>query len=162
VDDGSTDGTPDYLRALPGVTLLEDGTGPVAGINRALARVPPDADAVLLDPHIEVHQPDWLQRLQQAAYRAADIGIVGCRLRRPHGVWQPAGIHRPPAVYRGQRLGADEKDLNQYNADRDVDGVAFACVYLKRAVLAAAGLLDAGWAGAFAEADYCLRARERG
>src|SRR5262249_12458626 len=121
VDDGSTDGTPDYLRALPGVTLLEDGTGPVAGINRALARVPPDADAVLLDPHIEVHQPDWLQRLQQAAYRAADIGIVGCRLRRPDGVLQHAGIHLPPAVYRGQRLGADEKDLNQYNADRDVD-----------------------------------------
>src|SRR3954466_6253961 len=80
-DNGSTDGTLEYLRGRPEVTLIENGQnlGFVRGNNVALRTVPADADVVLLNNDTEFHQPDWLARLRDCAHSAPDIGVVGCR-----------------------------------------------------------------------------------
>lgn len=163
VDNGSHDGTLEYLRTLPWVTLIENGTnlGFARGNNRALAAADPGSDIILLNNDTEIYQSDWIEQLQKTAYRSPEIGIVGCRLRRPNGMLQHAGTYMPP-TYWGQQFGAGEKDVNQFNQDRTVEGVVFACVYIKREVIEKVGLLDQNYFSYFEDSDYCFRAKEQG
>ena len=164
VDNGSTDGTVEYLRSLHWLRVFENGRnlGFVRGNNRALAECGGDSDFLLLNNDTEIVQPQWLSRLQASAYRSAEIGIVGARLRRPDGMLQHAGTYMPVETFWGQQIGAGEKDVNQYNADAEVEGVVFACVYIKREVYERVGPLDEDYFSYFEDSDYCLKARGRG
>src|SRR5258708_3902523 len=68
----------------------------------------------------------------------------------------------PLETFWGQQIGGGEKDINQYNEDREVESVVFACVYLKRDVLEKVGLLDEDYFCYFEDTDYCHRAAARG
>lgn len=162
-DNGSTDGTLEYLESLPWITCLRNGEnlGFVRGNNAAIAAADENSDIVLLNNDTEIHQADWLEGLQATAYKSPRTGVVGCRLRRPHGMLQHAGSYMPP-TYWGQQIGAGEKDVNQYNRDRSVEGVVFACVYLRRDALNQIGGLDESYVSYFEDSDYCLRARSAG
>jgi GT2 family glycosyltransferase len=164
VDNGSTDGTVEYLRSLPWLRLLENGSnlGFVRGNNRGMAESVGDSDFVLLNNDTEIIQPDWLSRLQATAYSAPEVGIVGARLRRPDGMLQHAGTYMPVETFWGQQVGAGEKDVNQFNADAEVEGVVFACAYIKREVAERVGPLDDDYFSYFEDSDYCLRARGQG
>src|ERR1700730_17246092 len=65
-------------------------------------------------------------------------------------------------TFWGQQVGSGERDINQYNGDRDVEGVVFACVYIKRQALTEIGLLDEDYFSYFEDTDYCFRAIEKG
>lgn len=164
VDNGSTDGTGDYLERLDSVQVIRNGSN--LGYSRAnnigILSAPPEHDVVLLNNDTEITQSDWLTRMQQTAYERDDTGIVGCRLVRPSGILQHAGAYMPLDTLWGQQIGGGEQDINQYNEDRDVESVVFACVYLKRAVLDKAGLLDEEYFCYFEDTDYCARAAEFG
>ena len=164
VDNGSTDGTVAYLQTQAGISLScnTSNLGFAKANNLAIRAAPPDRDIVLLNNDTEIHQGDWLARLQSAAYSAPDVGIVGCRLTRPDGTLLHAGAYMPIDTFWGQQIGGGEKDVNQYNQDRDVEIVVFACVYLKREVLDKVGLLDEDYFCYFEDSDYCLRAAALG
>src|SRR5207248_10481708 len=102
------------------------------GNNRAIEQCDPDSDIILLNNDTEIVQADWISRLQEAAYSAPDVGIVGCRLVRPDGTVQHAGTFMPLDTFWGQQMGGGEKDINQHAGDKEVEGVGFACVYRKR------------------------------
>src|SRR2546423_13671182 len=93
VDNGSTDGTVEYLKSLPWLRLFEnrENLGFVRGNNRALAECGGDSDFVLLNNDTEIIQPEWLSRLQATAHRAPEGGIGGPRLRRPDRMPPPPG-----------------------------------------------------------------------
>jgi GT2 family glycosyltransferase len=164
VDNGSRDGTVEYLRTICGLRLFEnsDNLGFVKGNNRALAECDGESDIVLLNNDTQIIQPDWLSRLQATAYSAPEIGIVGARLRRPDGMLQHAGTYMPIETFWGQQIGAREKDINQFNADAEVEGVVFACAYIKREVYERVGPLDEDYFSYFEDSDYCLKARSHG
>lgn len=166
VDNGSSDGTAEYLRARTDVEVIfnTENVGFARANNQALARVPADHDVVLLnnDTEIPPDQGAWLTRLQETAYSAPDIGIVGCRLRRQNGMLQHAGAYMPLGTFWGQQIGGEEMDINQYPYTRDVESVVFACVYLRRAVLEAVGGLCEDYFAYFEDTDYCNTAREAG
>jgi GT2 family glycosyltransferase/glycosyltransferase involved in cell wall biosynthesis len=164
VDNGSTDGTVEYLRSLPWVRLFEnrENLGFVRGNNRALAECNDDSDFVLLNNDTEIVQSEWLSQLQATAYSGPEIGIVGARLRRPDGMLQHAGTYMPIETFWGQQVGAGEKDINQFNADAEVEGVVFACAYIKREVYERVGPLDEDYFSYFEDSDYCLKARSHG
>lgn len=164
VDNGSTDGTVEYLRSLPWLRLFENGDnlGFVKGNNRAMAECVGDSDFVLLNNDTEIIQPEWLSRLQATAYSAPEVGIVGARLRRPGGMLQHAGTYMPIETFWGQQVGAGEKDVNQFNADAEVEGAVFACAYIKREVYEQVGPLDEDYFSYFEDSDYCLKARSHG
>ncbi|HWB58527.1 MAG TPA: glycosyltransferase family 2 protein, partial [Chthoniobacteraceae bacterium] len=163
VDNGSTDGTADYAKTLGWVELIrnEENVGFVRGNNMALKRCAKECDVILLNNDTEIVQPNWISEMQKTAYNAPDTGIVGCRLRRTNGMLQHAGAYMPP-TYWGQQFGSNEQDINQYNSDRDVDIVVFACAYLKREVLDRLGLLNEEYISYFEDADYCFNARKAG
>lgn len=166
VDNGSTDGTVEFLRTLRDVRVIfnHDNVGFARANNQAIAATPETHDIVLLnnDTEIPPEQGEWLHRLQVTAYSAPDIGIVGCRLRRQSGMLQHAGAYMPLATFWGQQIGSEELDINQYPYTRDAESVVFACVYIRRDVIRAIGGLCEDYFAYFEDTDYCNRAREAG
>ena len=164
VDNGSTDGSVEYLRSIPWIRCIEnsDNRGFTRANNQAIALCDDGSDVVLLNNDTEVIQDDWLTQLQRSAYKSPDIGIVGARLRQPGGMLQHAGTYMPIDTFWGQQIGSLEKDINQYNSDAEVEGVVFACAYIKREVLNKVGLLDEDYFSYFEDTDYCLKAKRLG
>lgn len=163
-DNGSTDGTIEYLQQQQDITAIFHGSnlGFAKGNNLAIRQCDPDSDVILLNNDTQIVQTDWIEKLQQAAYSAADIGVAGCRLVRPDGTLQHVGTFMPLDTMWGQQIGGGEKDINQYSDTHDVEGVVFACVYLKRETLDRVGLLDEDYFSYFEDTDYCFRAKQAG
>jgi GT2 family glycosyltransferase/glycosyltransferase involved in cell wall biosynthesis len=167
VDNGSTDETPERLSRLQEegrirALVLPRNLGFVRGNNAGIEAADPASDVVLLNNDLIFTQRDWLARLRACAQAAADIGVVGCRLALPNGRLLHAGTYILPETLWGQQIGALEKDLGQYTCDRDVEGIVFACAYLRREVITAIGGLALDFESYFEDTDYCLRARDAG
>lgn len=164
VDNGSTDGSLDYLKSIPWIRLIQNcsNKGFAKANNQAIDLCDNSSDVVLLNNDTEILQRDWLAKLQETAYRSPATGIVGARLKRPDGMLLHAGTYMPIETFWGQQIGSLEKDINQYNLDAEVEGVVFACVYIKRSVLNEVGPLDEDYFSYFEDTDYCLRAKQHG
>ena len=164
VDNGSTDETPRELAKLPGVRVLrsEENLGFVRGNNLALRAIERTRDVVLLNNDIEILHDGWLERLQQCAHAAPRNGIIGCRLVLGDGRLLHAGTFIRADTCWGQQIGALELDVNQFARDRAVEGIVFACAYLRREMLDDVGLLSEEFVTFFEDTDYCLRAAEKG
>jgi hypothetical protein len=62
----------------------------------------------------------------------------------------------------GQQIGSLEKDVGQYTRVREVEGIVFACAYLRREVIEQVGRLSVDFESYFEDTDYCLRAGRAG
>jgi GT2 family glycosyltransferase len=164
VDNGSSDETPQCLRAIPWIRTLTlpHNVGFVRGNNAGIAAADADSDIVLLNNDLEFPQHDWLPRLRECAHSVADLGIVGCRLIQPGGSLLHAGTYILPDTMWGQQLGSLERDIGQYPGVRRVEGIVFACAYIKRELLRAIGGLSLDFESYFEDTDYCLRAQRAG
>lgn len=164
VDNGSTDETAAGLAALPWVRVVrhEENLGFVRGCNAGIAAADPASDVVLLNNDVIVTRDGWIASLAATAHADPDVGIVGCRLVLPDGRLLHAGTFILPDTLWGQQIGSLEKEVNQYAADRTVQGIVFACAYIRREALAAIGGLSLAYTSYFEDTDYCLRAAEAG
>lgn len=164
VDNGSTDETPAALRSYDWIRTIRNETnlGFVRGNNVGIRAADPESDVLLLNNDMEIHQPGWLEALERTAHSAPDIGIAGCRLVFPDGKLIHAGTFILPDTFWGQQIGALETDVNQYAATRDVQGIVFACAYIRREVIRKIGGLSEAYTSYFEDTDYCLRAKEAG
>lgn len=163
VDNGSTDETPQRLRELDWVRVLTlpENVGFVRGNNAGIAAAAADSDIVLVNNDMLFPQRDWLQQLRRRA-ALPGVGIVGCRLVLPDGRLLHAGTYILPDTCWGQQIGALEKDLGQYGRDREVQGIVFACAYLRREVVDRLGGLATDFESYFEDTDFCLRAQDAG
>jgi GT2 family glycosyltransferase/glycosyltransferase involved in cell wall biosynthesis len=163
VDNGSSDETAVELAKLPWLRVLrhEKNLGFVRGNNAALLQTGED-DVVLLNNDVEILHDGWLEALQRSAHAAPDIGIAGCRLLLEDGRLLHAGTWIRPDDCWGHQIGALEADLGQFTEDREVEGIVFACAYLKREVLSDVGLLPEAYESYFEDTDYCLTAAAKG
>ncbi len=164
IDNGSTDETPRGLADYPWARTIRNETnlGFVRGNNVGIAAAPAGADVLLLNNDVVVEQRDWLERLQACALSAPDVGVVGCRLTMPDGRLLHAGTYVLPDTLWGQQVGSGETEVGQYAADRDVEGIVFACAYVRRELLDRIGGLSEDFESYFEDTDYCLRARAAG
>ncbi|MDQ4132801.1 MAG: glycosyltransferase [Actinomycetota bacterium] len=164
VDNGSTDGSVDWLRGQDGITLIENGRnlGFSRGCNIGIAATWPEEDVVLMNNDVVVTDGSWLTALQDSADARDDAGVVGTRLVDGEGLFLHLGSYMPPITLRGHQLGGYELDLNQCARDREVESVVFALTYLRRDCLDRVGLLDEELFAYFEDTDYCLRARREG
>ena len=164
VDNGSTDQTPEELAKLDWVRTIRnsDNLGFVRGNNVGIDAVERGRDVLLLNNDVEILEAGWIDRLRATAYAADDIGVVGCRLILPDGKLLHAGTQIFPETFWGQQIGSLETDVNQFAFDRDVQGIVFACAYLKRSTLDVLPGLSEDYQSYFEDTDYCLRAAEAG
>ncbi|TDR41110.1 GT2 family glycosyltransferase [Tahibacter aquaticus] len=168
VDNGSSDATPQRLAAYaPRVRSLRlpHNLGFVRGNNAGIAAVAADSDVVLLNNDLVFGQRDWLQRLRRCVQDNERCGIAGCRLVDGEGRLLHAGTRLMPDDGAGVQTasGRVERDMGQYSdADRRVEGVVFAAVYIRRAVIEAIGPLHTDYVTYGEDSDYCLRAAAAG
>ncbi|HEY6943047.1 glycosyltransferase [Dokdonella sp.] len=169
VDNGSSDETPAGLAAYADrvrIVALPENLGFVRGMNAGVAAARDDDDVVLLNNDLVFTQPDWLDRLRDAAYASPDHGIVGCRQLGPEseGRLYHAGGYIEADELRGQQVetGPFERDVAQFDRTRRVQGIAFALAYLRRDCIDRIGVLDPVFHSYFEDTDYCLRAADAG
>lgn len=164
VDNGSTDGTVEWLRDQPDVTLIanNENRGFAAGVNQGIAAAPPDHDVLLLNNDTEIIEESWLAHLRDVANNHPDYGIVGCLLLFPNGLLQHAGTYMPQHNFWGYQIGGGEPFIGQYPGIREVEGVTGACMYIRRDVIATIGGLDETYFSYYEDTDYCLRAMQAG
>ncbi|MEM7357051.1 MAG: glycosyltransferase [Acidobacteriota bacterium] len=164
VDNGSDDETPQRLAEMPDIRCLTlpRNLGYVRGNNAGIEAADPESDIVLLNNDLIFEQHDWLTRLRDCAHSASDVGIVGCRLVLPDRRLAHVGTYILPDNLLGQQIGSREKDIGQYSSRRAVEGIIFACAYIRREVLEAVGGLCEDYESYFEDTDYCFAADEAG
>lgn len=99
VDDCSTDGTIEYLRGQPDVTLLENEEGVPHGFYKGL-QIGMDyerADYYVFSERDAVYTPNWLPKLLEVMQRDQKVGMVTCHANGgPNGQGLPQGAGDDP------------------------------------------------------------------
>lgn len=174
VDNGSTDGTPQWLEAFAGRTRA-------VGVPCAILANPSNLGAAearnqgikasrgrfitFLDNDTALRSRGWLGRLAAVLERAPAAGMVGPKLvypRPPHDI-QCAGAAISPSG-RVQFRGRGESRLDRrFCAEREVQCLISACCMVRREALDKAGLFDPAFHPVqFEDFDLCYRIREAG
>lgn len=162
VDNGSTDGTAEFLSSLSGdVKVIANGEnlGFAKACNQGAAAAAGDY-LVFLNNDTIVH-PGWLEGVIRAfVLHRADI--CGVKLLYPDGTIQHAGVAfnekgHPFHLFRGSPANAF-----YVNKVREFQCVTAACMGVKRELFGRLGGFDEGYRNGFEDVDLCLRAREAG
>jgi len=160
VDNGSTDGTVEYLRALTGVRLIENATnrGFPAAVNQGIAAS--TGNQVLLLNNDTILTTGWLGRLLRALHSDPAIGLAGPCSNCVSGPQQVETRYESLADLDGFAWdwGKAHDGLRL-----DVSRLVGFCLLIRRAVVDAIGLFDEQFGvGCFDDDDYTLRAIQAG
>ncbi len=154
------------LRAIDGIDVLIEGernTGFAANVNRGLHVSDPERDVVVLNSDVEA-LPSWLECLQYATDRYADVGIVGAQLQYPDGRIQFGGTvrNRDAPEWFDHRYRFKPSDWGPAGRASPALAITGACMYVRREVIERVGLLDERYPMAYEDVDWCLRAWQAG
>lgn len=164
VDNGSTDGTKEFLAELQGDVHIignVENLGFAKACNQGAAAARGKYFVFLNNDTIP--QPGWLATLVAEVDTHAEVGIVGSKLLYPDGTVQHAGVvrdcaHRLPYhIYKN--FAAGHPAVNQR---REFQIVTAACLLIRRALFDEVGGFDEEYVNGFEDADLCLKVRERG
>lgn len=161
VDNGSTDGTLEYFRSIPGAFVIANGAnlGFAAGNNRGIQAA--TGDYVVLLNNDTIVTPGWLEGMIACAEEDPAIGIVGPMSNYVSGPQQVSDVSYQdlPALYEYARSFHE-----RYRGRRiPLDRIVGFCMLIKRAVISRIGSLDERFGiGNFEDDDYCLRAKHAG
>jgi hypothetical protein len=175
VDNGSSDGTVDFVRErYPGVRVLEqDNRGLGAGWNAGIRATAGDY-ALLLNADAWLTE-GALARLVAFAGTRPRAAVVGPRLLNPDGTLQRS-VRGFPSVWRLateyfflRKLAPRTSALNAFYAGgfdhdetRDVEVVMGACMLVRREAIDEVGYCDEEYFLFSEETDWCYRFRESG
>ncbi|HEV7924447.1 MAG TPA: glycosyltransferase, partial [Verrucomicrobiae bacterium] len=170
VDNGSTDATPEFLRAEESagrlrVILNSDNTGFAKACNQG-ALSAQGKYVVFLNNDTEV-QSNWLAPLYSLAEADPAVAAVGCKLLFPNGTIQHAGValancegHDPLLAFH---LFAQEKsDFPLANQRRVYQAVTAASMLARKSHFDEVGGFDEEYWNGYEDVDLCLRFQERG
>jgi len=168
VDNGSSDGSVDYLRhSFPDIEIIVNAAnlgfaaGNNVGIRHALEM---GADYVFVLNNDTTVDAAMLSQLVACAEGKAYIGMVAPKIlydEERNRIWRLGDrIHQWLPVPLS--VGRDQIDTGQFSEPFDVDYVTFCGVLIKRALLETIGLLDERFFFTYEDADFCRRSRAAG
>jgi GT2 family glycosyltransferase/tetratricopeptide (TPR) repeat protein len=160
VDNASTDGTLEYLRSVPGATVIAnaENRGFPAAANQGIAAS--TGRQVLLLNNDTVVPAGWLGRLLRVLAEDPAVGLVGPCSNCVSGEQQiPAdyqdleGLEEFAALHAARHAGVREP----------TDRLVGFCLLVRREVIDQVGLLDERFGvGCYEDDDYCRRASAAG
>ncbi len=161
VDNGSSDGTVEYLTSIADVKLITNQTnlGFSKGVNQGIKAA--DGDHIMLLNNDTIVANNWLKNQLRCIDSKLKVGIVGPRSNCARG---------KPGTIECNLNGLEEivKFSNNFNKPDvnkwfELNAVAGFCMLIKRKVIEKIGLFDEDFEyGLFEDRDYCCRARENG
>lgn len=179
VDNASADGSVDRIQSVidsevwqDWVTLLPSAVngGFSAGNNLGIQAIA--AEAYLLLNSDTLVRPDAIKTLLEAMDRHPTVGIFSPRLEWPDSTPQISCFrYQSPfsELIDGAATGLVTRLLKNYNVPLAVSDeslspqwTSFACVLIRREVIAAIGLMDEGYFMYYDDVDYCRRSRSAG
>jgi GT2 family glycosyltransferase len=172
VDNGSTDGSVDMVRArYPGVTLIANTHNPgFAGANNQALALASGRYSLLLNPDTVV-LPDGLGALVRFMDGCPRAGAAGSRLLNADLTLQPSCSPQPTLLRELWRMfhldliiPFGEYDMSGWSVTepRAVDAVQGAAMLVRRAAQEQVGVLDASYFMYSEEVDWCTRIKRRG
>nr|WP_208403258.1 glycosyltransferase [Paenibacillus sp. BK720] len=155
IDNGSTDGTLEYLRQQRIITIsLPVNTGFPAACNWGLRLA--RGDRLLLLNNDVLVTAGWLRRMNRTLDSDPAVGIVGPMTNYASGKQQIA----MDGDYEGfaARLGADQNKKHE-----SVNRIIGFCMLFSRSLMKQIGVLDERFSpGHYEDDDYCYRANQAG
>jgi GT2 family glycosyltransferase len=164
VDNASTDGTPDKLRAVQRhddslrLVLNDTNLGFAAGNNVGLRQA--SGEYVILANNDTVFTRGWVRDLIRPMQLDPRIGLVG-PLTNNIGNEQKV----TPGYDTTQQMPEWARHFTRHRLRRrlETDSLAFFCVAMRRSVIGEVGLLDEAYGiGFFEDDDYCRRVQRAG
>lgn len=181
VDNGSTDGSPDFLKekfSRHTLIINDSNLGYAEGNNTGIRKaLDGNSDFVwIVNPDVYVDK-DALMELYTAALKYRDTGIFGSKIYFAPGFEFHKDRYKPEQIgkviwYAGGRIdwanliashrGVDEVDEHQYDRDLETDFVTGASMFIRAQVLQDIGVLDWRYFLYYEENDFCQRALRHG
>ncbi len=164
VDNGSVDGTQEFLQSLSGdvqVIRNQENLGFAKACNQGAAAATGDYLVFLNNDTIPMK--GWLSALVEEVKAHPDVAIVGSKLLYQDRTVQHAGVavdrrsHIPYHIYRGFA-----ETHPAVNKRRELNAVTGACFLIRRSLFQDVGGFDEGYVNGFEDVDLCFRVRERG
>jgi GT2 family glycosyltransferase len=164
VDNGSTDGTADWLsRSFPAIRVIVVGAPRsfAHAVNRGVAAANGDY-LFLLNQDVRL-EPDTLSCLVRVAGDDPSCAAVATKLKFQ---WAPAFLNGLGNRVREHSWGSDNAighlDLGQFDDWRTVPSACFAAALVSRQAISAVGALDEGFPMYYEDSEWCYRARALG
>lgn len=166
VDNGSVDGTREWLRSQDGVTLVEGpNVGFGAGVNAGVRCLGGAGPVLVLNPDVRL-EPGSVSTMVRVLMRRRAAVVVPLLLG-PDGS-RARSLRREPTVWRTLGLGDSRFPLlsevvredRAYDTEHEAEWATGAVMLLDRATFEHLGGFDEWFFMYSEETDYCLRARE--
>ena len=160
VDNGSTDGTVDYLSGQSDVRLVANETnrGFPAAANQGIQAA--RGQQILLLNNDTLVTTGWLERMLDALHADPQIGLVGPCSNAVSGPQQVSAGYSDLTSLDGF---AWEWGKDHAGETQACDRLVGFCLLIRRSLVEAIGLLDERFGiGNFEDDDYCLRAAQAG
>lgn len=164
VDNGSTDGTVDWLRnEHPTVKIIKllYNTGFSRAVNEGIKSS--DDDLVVLLNNDTVVRSDWVENLFRASQEQPDVSIFASKviIQNSGNRLDTAGDGFTVAGF-GFKHGWNERDSQEYSVARDVFSASGCAMMIRRSVFNAIGFFDEDFFAFGEDLDFCFRARLAG
>jgi N-acetylglucosaminyl-diphospho-decaprenol L-rhamnosyltransferase len=176
VDNGSSDGTADFIKVEhPSKILvqLSKNIGFAAG-NNAGAKTAGGKYLLFLNPDTEV-EPDALEKMFNKMDSSKNIGALGPKLLYPDGTLQLScrkfytlksiAVRRTllNRIFNSNRLNVEHLMSDwDHNTSRKVDWVLAACMMIPKSLLERVGCFDEKYRLYFEDVDLCYRINQMG
>ena len=128
---------------------------------------------LLLNPDTQLYEAT-IKQMYKFLYENNDVGIVGCKVLYPDGVYQLSSKRQFPFIKYGllrmfkiDKLFSKSKYFGQYNYTYEnvnkllsVDAVSGSCMMFKKELIDKVGKFDENFFLYFEDTDFCFRAKE--
>jgi GT2 family glycosyltransferase len=164
VDNGSRDGTDEFLASLDGsvrVIQNQENEGFAKACNQG-ARAATGRYLVFLN-NDTIPLAGWLEAMVGEVRAHPRVGGVGSKLLYPNDTIQHAGVVFGRARAKPYHLYADlPSSAPVVNRRRELQAVTGACMLVRREIFEAIRGFDEGYRNGSEDIDLCLRIRDRG
>jgi|GEM_PF-1493402 len=162
VDNGSTDGTIEYLEAQEDVKLIKNGLNLGFALGNNLGLREARGEYIVILNNDTVVTEGWLTRLISSAQSNPQVGIVGPRSNYVVGPQMVSNVPYGGDMNAMQEFSRQWSLENSGRYEEALRVIGF-CMLVKREVIEKIGGFDPYYeAGNFEDDDFCIRAQRAG